>query len=84
MFHVKYNSFLEPKKFDIDVLSSSLMDSNVSLKWKQRKSKEFGARPLAHNILGAEGHARAPDGTRKNDKHLITHTNLQKTKRQVG
>jgi hypothetical protein len=32
-----------------DTLPSSLIDSNVSLKWKQQKSKESGARSLAHN-----------------------------------
>jgi len=43
----------------VDVPPSSLMDSNVSLKLKQRKSKELGALSLARNILGVEGCARA-------------------------
>jgi hypothetical protein len=42
-----------------DTLPSSLIDSNVSMKWKQWKSKELGARSLAHNILGVEGRVGA-------------------------
>jgi hypothetical protein len=43
-----------------DALLSSLIDSNVSLKWKQEKSKELRTRSLAHNTLGLEGHAGTP------------------------
>jgi hypothetical protein len=46
--------------FNSDTLSSSLIDSNVSLKWKQQKSKELGTRSLAHNTLGVEGRAGVP------------------------
>jgi hypothetical protein len=46
------------KFFPSDVLPSSLIDSNVSLKWKQRKNKELGTRSLA-STLGVEGCARA-------------------------
>jgi hypothetical protein len=42
------------------VIPSSLMDSNVSLKLKEQKSKELGARSLACSISGVEGRARAP------------------------
>jgi len=34
-----------------------VIDSNVSLRWKQRKSKELGTRSLTCNTLGVEGHA---------------------------
>jgi len=44
----------------IDVLSSSLIDSSVSLKWKQWNNKELGTCSLAHSTLGVWGHARAP------------------------
>jgi hypothetical protein len=37
---------------------NSLIDSNVSLKWKQWKSKE--SESLAHNTLGVEGRVGAP------------------------
>jgi len=33
------------------------MDSNVSMKLKQQKNKELGARSLACSILGVEGRA---------------------------
>ncbi len=33
---------------------------------------------------GVRGMLELQDGTRKNDKHLITHTDLHKTKQQVG
>jgi RNAse (barnase) inhibitor barstar len=43
-----------------DVLLSSLIGSNVNLKWKQRKNKKLGTRSLIRNTLGVEGRARAP------------------------
>jgi hypothetical protein len=65
--------------FVFDAFPNSLIYSwIVSLKLKRRKSKELGARSLAHNILGVEGHAGAPNETRKNDKHLIIHIDLHK------
>jgi hypothetical protein len=39
-----------------DVFPSSLIDSNVNLKWKQRKNKELRARSLVRSILGVKGH----------------------------
>jgi hypothetical protein len=36
----------------IDVLPSSLIDSNVSLEWKQRKSKESGHTPWLATLWG--------------------------------
>jgi hypothetical protein len=36
------------------------------------------ARSLAHNTLGKKGVLELWDGTRKNDNHLITHTNVHK------
>ncbi len=44
-------------------------------KMKTIEEQRVEARLLAYNILGVEGHARAWDGTRKNDKHLNTHIN---------
>jgi hypothetical protein len=38
---------------------------------------------LVCNTLGIERRAKFQDGTRKNDKHLITHMDLHETK-QVG
>jgi hypothetical protein len=42
-----------------DTLPSSLIDSNVNLKWKQR-NKELGTCSLAHSSLGVEGCVGAP------------------------
>jgi len=55
----------------LDVLPSSLMDLNVSLNWKHRKSKELGISSLARSTLGLERCARAPGGTKKRDKHQL-------------
>jgi hypothetical protein len=43
---------LSQADMNIDVLPSSLIDSNVSLRWKQQKNKELGTRSLARNTLG--------------------------------
>jgi hypothetical protein len=43
-----------------DAPPSSLIDSNVSLKLKHRKSKELGARSLTCSTLGVKGHAGVP------------------------
>jgi len=43
-----------------NVLPSSLMDSNVNLKLKQRKSKKLGAHSLVCSTLRVERHAGAP------------------------
>ncbi len=48
--------------WNYDALPSSLMDSNGSLKWKQQKSKDLGARSLACNTLGGKGASRAAPG----------------------
>jgi hypothetical protein len=65
------------------MLPSSLIDSNVNMKWKQQKSKKLGALSLAHNTLGVKGMLELRDGTRKNDKQSLTHMDLHKTKQQV-
>jgi len=73
-FYLKWGMFS-------DALLSSLIDSNVNMRWKQRKSKELGTCSLAHNTLGvlwARDVLELRDGTRKNDKHLITHIDLHK------
>jgi hypothetical protein len=44
---------------------------------KTLEEQGVGAHSLVRNTLGVEGCAGAP-GIRKNDKHLITHTNLHK------
>ncbi len=67
-----------------DALLSFLINSNVSLKWKQWKGKELGTRFLVHNTLGVKGVLELWDGTRKNDKQSLIHMNLHKTKQQVG
>jgi len=43
----------------LDTFPSSLINSNVSMRWRQWKSKELGAHSLACSTLGVEGHARA-------------------------
>jgi hypothetical protein len=63
-----------------DVFPSSLIDSNMSLKWKQQKSKELMARSLVRNTLRLRGMLELWDEIRKIDKHLITHMDLHKTK----
>jgi hypothetical protein len=45
---------------------------------KTMKERKVGARSLAHSTLGVKGVLEFQDGTRKNDKHLIIHTDLQK------
>jgi hypothetical protein len=42
------------------MLRSSLVDSNVNLRWKQRKNKELATRSLARSTLGVEGRAGVP------------------------
>jgi hypothetical protein len=42
-----------------DAPPSFLMDSTVSPKVKTTKKEKVGARSLARNISGVEGHARA-------------------------
>ncbi len=51
---------------------------------KTTEELEVGAHSLARSTFGVEGHAGTPGGTRKSDKHLFTHTDLHKTKQQVG
>jgi hypothetical protein len=62
-----------------DAPLSSLMDSTTSLKVKTMEEERVGARSLAHNTLGVEGHAGAPRSRlgRLTNKS-ITHTNLHK------
>jgi len=43
-----------------DTLPSSLIDSNVNLKWKHWKSKGLEICSMVHSTLGVEGHAGAP------------------------
>ncbi len=51
---------------------------------KTIKEQRVGTRFLARNILGVEGLLKLRDGTRKNDKHLITHMDLYEIKQQVS
>ncbi len=68
-----------------DALPSSSMDSNVSLRRKQQKSQELGHAPWFVTFQGGQrGMLELRDGIRKNDKHLFIHTDLHKTKQQVG
>jgi hypothetical protein len=51
----------EPLLKSTNAFPISLIDSNVSLLWKQRKNKELGrACSLARNTLGVEGRAKTP------------------------
>jgi hypothetical protein len=60
-----------------DALPSFLIDSNVSMKCKHQKSKELGHAPgLQH--FGGKGVLELRDGIKKNDNHLIIHTDLHK------
>jgi hypothetical protein len=61
-----------------DVLPISFIDSNMSLRRKQQKSKESRHAPWLEHFGGLRGVLELREGTRKNDKHLITHTNLHK------
>jgi hypothetical protein len=67
-----------------DALPSSLIDSNVSLRWKQRKSKELGYIPLAHNTLGVEGCAGALGWGLGRMININNSHGLAQTKQQVG
>jgi hypothetical protein len=58
-----------------DVLPSSLIDSNMSLKWKQQKNKELGHTPSLTTLWGLRSVLEFQDGDRKKDKQSITHTN---------
>ncbi len=56
-----------------------LMDSTISPKVKTTKGKGIGARSLAYNTLGVEGHAGALGwGLGRLTSNSITHTNLHK------
>jgi hypothetical protein len=48
------------KKIIIDMLPTSFIDSNVSLKKKQRKNKELGHVPWLVALWGVEGRVGAP------------------------
>jgi len=50
----------EFEKLRNDTPPSSLVDSNVSPNWKQRKSKESGHTPWLVALWGVEGRAGAP------------------------
>jgi hypothetical protein len=43
----------------VETFPSFVIDSNVSLKMKTMEGQGIGARSLAYNILGVEGHAGA-------------------------
>jgi hypothetical protein len=66
-----------------DTLPSSLLDSNVSLKWKHRKNKELGHALWLVALWGYKGMLEIWGESKKNDKQSPTHTDLQKIK-QVG
>ncbi len=52
---------------------------------KTTEESRVGARFLVHSTLGGRGGVlELRDGIRKNEKHLFTHTDLHKTKQQVG
>ncbi len=57
-----------------DTLPSSLIYSNLNLKWKQRKNKEL--------VLRLERHAGALGWTRNNDKHFVATLTLGSWPRQ--
>ncbi len=64
-----------------DALPSSFINSNMSLKLKQRKSKELGAHSLTRNTSGVEGRARAPGWDKEDGQaiHLFTQTCTNQT-----
>jgi hypothetical protein len=66
----------------VDVLPSSLIGSNVSLKWKHQKSKELGTFPGSQHFGGRGAWWSFGMGTRKNDKHQLF-TQTKQTKQQV-
>ncbi len=55
------------------------MDSIASPKVMITEGKRVGARSLAHNTFGVEGHVGAPKwGLGRSTSKSITHTNLHK------
>jgi hypothetical protein len=66
---------MHPKLFD---------GLNYESKVKTTKGEEVGARSLARNTLGVEGHTRALGGTRKSDKQFNYSRRHAQTKQQVG
>jgi hypothetical protein len=62
-----------------DTLPSSLIDSNVSLRWKQWKDKELKARSQAHSTMGVEGRVGTPgQGLERTTSWSIIHMDLHK------
>jgi hypothetical protein len=72
---------------NIEALANELLTTwgtpNVSPKQKTTEEQRVEACSLVHSTLGVEGRVGAPDGTRKNDKHLITRMDLHQIKQQV-
>jgi len=66
-----------------DAPPNSLMDSTTSPKVKTTVGEGVGACSLAHNTLGVEGRARAPNGTKKIDKQFNHSHGPAQTKQQV-
>jgi hypothetical protein len=63
-----------------DALPSFLIDSNVNLRWKQRKSKELGTLFGSQHFGGRGACWSSEMGIRKSDKHqLFTHTYTNQT-----
>ncbi len=63
-----------------DALPSSLIDSNVSLKWKQRKSKKLGHVIWLAILWGRRVCYSSGMGIKKSDKHqLLTRTCTNQT-----
>jgi hypothetical protein len=64
-----------------DVPLNSLTDSNASLKCEQRKNKESGHTPwLTTHLWGV---LELRDGTRKNERRLITRIDLHKPNKEL-
>jgi hypothetical protein len=62
------------------VLPSSLIDSNVSMRWKQQQNKELRHAPWFATLGGRRACWSSEMGTRKSDKHqLLTWTCTKQT-----
>ncbi len=59
-----------------DAPPSSLIDSNVNMRQNIGRVRSWGHAPWLVALWGQRGVLELRDGTRKNDKHLITQTNL--------
>jgi hypothetical protein len=77
------NLFTKPS-IDDDAFPSSLIYSNVSPRWTQRKNEELGCAHGSQHFGGRRACWNSEIGTRKSDKQVNYSHKFAQTKQQVG